>query len=299
VVVDDASTDGTSEVARAAGNLSLVRSESLPAGWTGKLWALSQGVTKALDFSPDYLLFTDADIRHGSENVAELVNIAEAQGRDLASYMVTLCCETLAEKVLIPAFVYFFLQLYPPTWIASPRFRTAGAAGGCVLIRPQALDRIGGLAAIRNEIIDDCALARAVKRSGGRIWMGLTPATRSIRSYGGFDEIGGMIARTAFSQLRHSGLLLGATVIGLFFIYLLPLTLLASGKGLPTMLGAAAWLLMSVSYAPMVRFYRRSPLWSIALPPIALFYLAATVRSAVQYWRGQGGEWKGRAQDRS
>lgn len=297
VVVDDASEDGTAEVARAAGNVTLISGEPLPPGWTGKLSALSQGVTKALEFSPDYLLFTDADIHHSAENVAELVNIAEAQHLDLASYMVTLHCRTLPEKALIPAFVYFFLQLYPPAWIASQRLQTAGAAGGCVLIRPGALDRIGGLAAIRNEIIDDCALARAVKRSGGRIWMGLTPATGSIRGYGGFSGISGMIARTAFSQLRHSTLLLMATLHGLFFIYLLPVALLFSGEKVPALLGATAWLLMSVSYVPTVRFYGRSLLWSMALPPIALFYLSATVRSALQYWRGQGGEWKGRAQD--
>jgi hopene-associated glycosyltransferase HpnB len=299
VVVDDASEDGTAEIARAAGEVTLVRSESFPAGWTGKLWALSQGVAKARDFSPDYLLFTDADIRHGSESVAELVNIAEAQNLDLASYMVTLRCETLAEKALIPAFVYFFLQLYPPAWIASRQFKTAGAAGGCILIRPEALDRIGGLAAIRGEIIDDCALAKAVKRTGGRIWMGLTPTTRSIRGYGGFAGIGAMIARTAFSQLHHSALLLAATLAGLFFTYLLPMGLLFSSRTVPTILGATAWLLMSASYAPMVRFYRRSPVWSVALPAIALFYLSATVHSALQYWRGAGGEWKGRAQDKS
>ena len=211
--------------------------------------------------------------------------------------MVKLACGTTAEKALIPAFVFFFLKLYPPKWIGSERHKTAGAAGGCVLIRPEALRAIGGIAAIRKEVIDDCALARAVKRGGGRIWMGLTSETRSIRSYGGLGEIGRMISRTAFNQLHHSTVLLAGAVIGLFFTYLLPPLLLLSGAPPAMILGAAAWLLMSAAYWPMVRFYKRSPLWSFALPLIALFYMGATLHSAVQYWRGQGGAWKGRAQD--
>ncbi len=195
IVVNDNSTDETVAVAKAAGErtgqaqrLTILAGEPLAPGWTGKLWALSQGVEQALTFNPDYLLFTDADIRHQRQTVLRLVEIAESQHCDLASFMVKLTCESFAEKALIPAFVFFFLQLYPPEWIASPKKRTAGAAGGCVLIRPQALARIGGLQAIRAAIIDDCTLARAVKRSGGRTWMGLTDETRSIRSYGSFER---------------------------------------------------------------------------------------------------------------
>lgn len=298
VVVDDSSSDDTAAIARACGpKITVLAGKPLAVGWTGKLWALAQGVAHAKTLVPDYLLFTDADIEHGPGSVAELAAIPEERKLDLASYMVQLACITTAEKALIPAFVFFFLKLYPPKWIASPRAKAAGAAGGCILIRPEALDRIGGLAAIRSEVIDDCALARAIKRAGGRIWLGLTRDARSIRSYGGFAEIGRMISRTAFNQLQHSALLLAGTVLALFVTYALPPILLLTGRPLPMALGASAWLLMSIAYLPMVRFYNRSALWSIVLPLVALFYLGATLHSAIQYWRGYGGAWKGRAQD--
>jgi len=310
IVVDDGSTDGTAEAARAAAvccgkasQLTIVAARPLGAarplapGWTGKLWALSQGIERAALRNPDYLLFTDADIHHGPASIRELVAIAESRRHDLVSYMVKLECLSAPEKALIPAFVYFFLQLYPPAWIRNETARTAAAAGGCILIRPEALRRIGGLAVIRSEVIDDCALARHVKRSGGRVWLGLATDTRSLRSYGSFAAIGRMISRTAFRQLRHSILLLAVTVVGLFATYLLPLVLIASGKRLPALLGAVAWLLMSASYLPMLRYYGRSISWSLTLPLVALFYMGATLHSAVQYARGRGGEWKGRAQD--
>lgn len=303
-IVDDASTDGTADVAaltaESAGlrdSLTIIPGKPLAPGWTGKLWALQQGVDAALNIAPDYLLLTDADVVHGRNSVPELVGIAEDEARDLASYMVKLACNTFAEKALIPAFVFFFLKLYPPSWIASKRLKTAAAAGGCILIRTEALQRIGGLESIRTEIIDDCALARQMKRAGGQLSMALTSSTISIRSYGTFPEIGRMISRTAFSQLRHSSLLLIATFFGLFVTYLLPLLLLLAGERSATILGFAAWLLMSVAYLPMVRFYRSSMVWSLSLPLIATFYLGATIHSAVQYWRGFGGEWKGRVQD--
>ena len=305
IVVDDGSTDGTAAVAQAAAQiigktaqLTVVEGQPLPRGWSGKLWALAQGIEHALRLSPDYLLFTDADIQHGSGSLAELLTVAEAGLYDLASYMVKLACVSTAEKALIPAFVYFFLKLYPPTWIASGTHMTAGAAGGCILIRTEALQRIGGISAIRGEVIDDCALARAVKRSGGRVWMRLTNSATSFRSYGNFAEIGRMISRTAFNQLHHSPLLLVGAVLGLFVTYLLPPLFLFTGRPLPMLFGFSAWLLMSVSYLSMVRFYGISKLWSICLPAIATFYSCATVHSALRYWRGRGGEWKGRVQDR-
>jgi hopene-associated glycosyltransferase HpnB len=304
ILVDDGSADGTALIARTASDqigksdyLTIIDGKPLGDGWTGKMWAVAQGVTAAETLNPDYLLLTDADIIHSPRNVQELIAIAERLECDLVSYMVKLATVSFAEKALIPAFVFFFFMLYPPSWIFSRQRKTAGAAGGCILIRPEALRRIGGISAIRNQVIDDCALAQAVKRKGGRVWLGLTPSTVSIRSYGSFAEIGRMIARTAFNQLQHSPLLLGSTLLGLFFTYLLPPILVLTRKPWLASLGGVAWLLMSASYLPMVRFYKRSPLWSTALPPIALFYMGATVYSASRYWRKRGGEWKGRIQD--
>jgi len=304
IVVDDGSTDGTAEAALlaaaasgAASRLTVVRGAALPASWTGKLWAMSQGVDAAAALNPEYLLLTDADIVHEPANLAALVANARTYHRDLVSYMVLLSVRTLAERCLIPAFVFFFLKLYPPRWIAAPGSSTAGAAGGCILIRPQALQRIGGLAALRGQIIDDCALASAVKRAGGRIWLGLTHSARSLRRYGSFAEIGTMIARTAFNQLRHSYLLLAGTLLGLAVAYLAPPLLLLSGDPVARGCGAAAWALMSACYLPTVRFYRLCPLWSLCLPGIAVFYAGATVHSALQYRLGRGGNWKGRVQD--
>jgi hopene-associated glycosyltransferase HpnB len=304
VVVDDASTDGTAEAAlaaaRAAGAMerfTLIRGAALPHGWTGKLWALSQGVTAAARLDADYLLFTDADIRHGPTSVASLVADAEANERDLVSHMVRLSTDRFAERLLIPAFVFFFLKLYPPAWVASPRHKLAAAAGGCLLIRPGALARIGGVEAIRSHIIDDCALARAVKDSGGRVALELTRDTRSLRVYRSSADIGAMISRTAFAQLGHSWLWLVAALAGMFFTYLLPVLLIFSGDMLLLCLGLVTLLLMSLAYLPMVRFYGLSAVWCLSLPAIAGFYSGAVIHSAVQYARGSGGRWKGRVQD--
>jgi hopene-associated glycosyltransferase HpnB len=213
--------------------------------------------------------------------------------------MVKLECETLAEKSLIPAFVFFFFMLYPPAWTLNPRYKTAGAAGGCILMRWSALTRIGGIAAIRGELIDDCALAKAVKRAGGKIWLGLTSKTRSIRSYGTFGEIARLISRTAFWQLKHSVLLLLGTIAGMFVTYMLPPLLLFTRRAMPAALGGFACILMMVAYAPALRFYGLSWLRAPLLPLVALFYTGATIHSAVEYWAGRGGEWKGRVQDRN
>src|ERR1019366_7570028 len=221
-LVDDHSADGTAEAAREAAlnssrphALTVIRGQSLPDGWTGKLWAMQQGVEQALRLHPQFLLLTDADIQHSPETIATLVAVADHGGYDLASFMVKLHCRSLPEKLLIPAFVFFFFMLYPPEWIRNPRRKMAGAAGGCILVRPQALERAGGVAAIRGEIIDDCALARIVKRSGGKVWLGVTPDTCSLRAYKSFGEIERMIARTAFNQLQHSTWLLVGAIAGL------------------------------------------------------------------------------------
>jgi hopene-associated glycosyltransferase HpnB len=303
IVVDDGSTDGTAEAAAAAARASgvlpvrVIRGEPLPRGWTGKLWAQAQGVAAARELQPDFLLFTDADIEHGPASVGSLVADAEVNGRDLVSRMVRLSTAGPAARLLIPAFVFFFFKLYPPAWVAAPRRRVAAAAGGCILIRPEALERLGGLATIRSQIIDDCALARAVKHRGGRISLALAGETRSLRRYASAAEIGAMISRTAFAQLGHSYLLLGLTLAGMFVTYLLPVTLLFVGNPLTTACAVGALLLMSACYWPMVRFYRLAPFWCLCLPLIATFYTAAVVHSALQYARGRGGSWKGRAQD--
>lgn len=296
VVADDESIDGTVAAARSAAGserLTVVEAASLPSGWTGKLWAIHQGVQEAQRHAPDYLLLTDADIVHSPANLATLVRHAVNGGYDLVSIMATLRCQTVAERALIPAFVFFFFMLYPPSWIRSPRHRTAGAAGGCILIRRETLELIGGIERIRRELIDDCALARAVKQAGGQVWLGLSSTVRSIREYDTFGAIGRMISRTAFTQLRHSWLLLAGTVAGLAVMYGVPPVAALAGSRL----GAAAWLLMAVVYLPVLRFYRRSPLWALLLPLAAVFYAGATVHSALAYRQGAGGLWKGRVQD--
>lgn len=304
-VVDDHSGDGTAEAAvRAAddcgkaASVTVLRGAELPAGWTGKLWAVAQGVEAARTFAADYLLLTDADVEHGPDTLATLVEKAEREELALTSLMVRLHCESAAERLLIPAFVYFFFMLYPPRWIADSRRRTAGTAGGCMLVRPDALEHAGGIAAIREEIIDDCALARAIKRNGGLVYLGLAERSASLRRYETFGEVGRMIARTAFNQLGHSVLMLAGTIVGLMVVFLLPIGLLLSQSPEAVVLGGVACALMLASYVPMVRFYGLTAWWTCTLPYAAVFYLGATVKSAVDYWSGRGGQWKGRAQDR-
>ena len=300
VVVDDQSSDETAAVvhdvaAEQGKRVTMIASAPLPAGWTGKMWALSQGVEHASAFAPDYFLFTDADIVHAPQSVSSMVALAQAGDRDLVSMMVMLRCESFPERTLIPAFVFFFFMLYPPAWVNSKKYKTAAAAGGDILVRPAALARMGGIAAIRHELIDDCALAREIKRNGS-IWLGLTKNARSIRPYESFAVIGRMISRSAFYQLQHSLWLLMGTIIGLAITYFAPPPLLFHGGWAP-LLAAVAWLLMTLSFLPMVRFYSLSPLWAPMLPLIAVFYAGATIHSALQYWMGRGGEWKDRVQD--
>jgi hopene-associated glycosyltransferase HpnB len=303
VVADDHSEDGTAELARRAGaecgaseRISIHMAAPLPAGWTGKLWALNEGVTQAARDAPEFYWFTDADVCHAPDTLGRLVARAESSKLDLASLMVMLQTRTLPERALIPPFLYFFLKLYPPSWIADADARAAGAAGGCILLRRSALERIGGLARIRGEVIDDCALARAVKKNGGRVWMGLTRRSVSLRAYCSFGEIREMIARTAFTQLRYSVLVLLGTLVSMFFTYIAPVVVLFARDSIARILGAAAWTLMSMSFLPTVRFYRLSPFWAPLLPLAGIFYSYATWLSAVRYWHGRGGQWKGRAQ---
>jgi hopene-associated glycosyltransferase HpnB len=302
VVVDDQSSDGTAEAARnaavAAGaldRLTICRGKPVPPGWTGKLWAVSQGIESARSVRPDYFLLTDADIVHDPGNLLALVSRCETGDYDLVSLMVRLHCRSLWEKLLIPAFVFFFFKLYPPRWVADPSRLTAGAAGGCMLIRAATLERIGGIDSIRGEIIDDCALARRVK-SVGKVWLGPARHTTSIREYRSWRPIWDMVVRSAFAQLDYSPLMLALTLLMLILTYLAPPLLLLSAEPVVMLCGALSWLGMSVAFLPTLRAYDAPRPIALALPLIALFYVTATFASAVLFWRGRGGYWKGRVQ---
>lgn len=303
IVVDDHSEDGTAEFALKAaeeagapGRIAVHSAADLPPGWTGKVWAMNEGVRAAANKAPDLFWFTDADIVHAPDTLQRLVYRAQDDSLDLASLMVLLQAKTFPERLLIPPFLYFFLMLYPPQWIADSKSSTAGAAGGCILLRRNALERIGGFEAIRGEVIDDCSLARAVKKSGGKIWMGLTRASVSLRGYGSFSEIRDLIARTAFTQLRYSFFLLIGTLIALFVTYVLPLISFFQGEDPAWFLAATAICLMAVSFGVTVRFYNLRFFWALTLPIAATFYAYATGVSALRYWLGRGGQWKGRSQ---
>lgn len=305
VVVDDHSSDGTADVARAAAaaigasdRLTVVAAPDLPPGWAGKMWAQNHGIRTARSLRPglDLLLLTDADIDHAPSELRRQVARLLAERLDMASLMVRLPTDGLWERAVIPAFVFFFRMLYPFAWVSDPARATAAAAGGHVLIRPRALDDIGGIAAIKDALIDDCTLAAAVKRAGGRIRLDLAQDTASSRRYAGPAGLWKMISRSAYTQLNHSPLLLSGTVAAMLLVFVAP-PLLVLGGGKAALFGLIAWAAMSFAYAPMVRVYRLPPAWALALPLVALFYLGATIDSAVQYWRGRGGAWKGRVQD--
>jgi hopene-associated glycosyltransferase HpnB len=302
ILVDDHSKDGTAAVAReaaaaleAADRLTVIAASPLPRGWTGKLWAQRHGIAAARPREPDYLLLTDADIAHAPDNLATLVARAEDGGYDLVSLMVKLHCRTGSERLLIPAFVFFFFKLYPPRHVADPARRIAAAAGGCMLIRRETLERIGGVDSIRGEIIDDCALARRVK-AVGKVWLGASDNTLSMREYGSWRPIWDMIARCAFAQIGYSAPALLGTVAAMAIVYLAPPVLLLVGPTPARVLGAASWAGMSAAFVPVLRLYRVPVALAPLLPAAALFYTAATVWSAIQHWRGRGGRWKGRFQ---
>lgn len=308
ILVDDESADGTAEAARAAapagnaGQLSVLRTAQRPPGWVGKMWAVATGIVAARADgaeAPEYLLLTDADIVHPVDGLRRLVAKAESGRLDLVSLMVRLHCRAGWERLLIPAFVFFFQKLFPFPRVNDPRRAAAAAAGGCMLIRAAALDAAGGIAPIRGAIIDDCAMAALLKRRGP-IWLGLSGEHRSVRPYSGLGAIWRMVARTAFTQLRHSWLLLAGTMLGMALLYLAPpaLGLWAVTEGwvaaAPAALGA--WLLMATSLVPTLRLYRR-PLWEGLLLPVAgLLYTAMTVDSALAHAAGRGAAWKGRVQ---
>ncbi len=312
ILVDDHSSDGTADLARQAAEASprgdrliVVCAAPLPPDWVGKLWAMSEGLRQADAAAPEASLvwFTDADIAHDPASLRRLVAKAEDERRDLVSLMVLLSCEGFWERLLIPPFVFFFQMLYPFAWVNDRRRRIAAAAGGCVLVRREALRSAGGLRPIRDAIIDDCALARQIKGggSGGRsLWLGLTESVRSIRGYQGLGGIWSMVARSAYAQLGYSPVLLGLTLLGMAAVYLAPplmlLTYPLHGDVLAAALGTAAWLLMSIAIWPTLRLYGQPVALAPLLPLAAAFYCAMTLDSALAHGRGRGGAWKGRTQ---
>lgn len=306
-VVDDRSDDATASevlaaIARAGAGapVALQRARPRPAGWSGKVWALAEGVeaARAAGARPVYWWFTDADVEHAGDTLARLVATARAERRDLVSLMVELHCGSAWERLLIPAFVFFFRLLYPFAWVNDPRSATAGAAGGCVLLGDESLVRIGGLACIRGELIDDCSLASAVQRAGGTLWLGLTSRSRSVRPYVGLAPIWSMVARTAYTQLRYSPLLLAGTVAGMLLLYLAPVAAVVLGlarrRPALALAGLAAWGTMSAAYAPTVRLYRLPPWRALTLPLAGALYTLMTIDSARRHAGGRGGTWKGR-----
>jgi hopene-associated glycosyltransferase HpnB len=283
ILVDDLSQDGTADAARAFNSekLTVMNGAPRPPGWTGKLWAMRQGVEHARSFAPEFLWLTDADIAHSPDNLSRLV--------------ARLSCRTAAEHFLIPAFVFFFDMLFPFGAVNDPARPIAAAAGGCMLARRTALEAAGGIDAIRHNIIDDCALARVMKAQGP-IWLGLTERAVSLRPYQRLSEIRHMVSRSAYAQLDYSPLKLAGTLLGLILVYIAPvMTALFSWEAVQ-LTGWLAWLIMALMFQPILRFYRLSPLWGIALPLIGAFYVGFTLDSAIQHWSGRGGMWKGRAQ---
>jgi hopene-associated glycosyltransferase HpnB len=302
VLVDDQSTDGTADAARraaaeasAAERLTVIAGATLPQGWTGKLWAMKQGIDHARTGAPTYLLLTDADIVYERDALSRLVAKAHGENLALTSWMVKLRCESFAERALIPAFIFFFEMLYPFDWVRRRDRPTAAAAGGCMLARRDALNAAGGIESIRSVLIDDCALAARMKEPGP-IWLGLTERARSTRAYPGFEDVRRMVARSAYAQLQYSPVLLAGTVLGMAVIYVAPVLLALFGHGFAQTAGWLAWAAMAIAYQPVLRFYGLSPFWGPLLPAIASIYMAFTLDSAYQNARGQGGLWKGRVQ---
>jgi hopene-associated glycosyltransferase HpnB len=305
-LVDDESDDLTGEVAAAAARslqagsrFELVRTKPRPEGWVGKMWALHTGVSHVTQTWPeaDLLWFSDADVVPAPRTLRRLVAKLEAERLVLASLMVKLHCQSAAERLLIPAFVYFFQKLYPFPRVNDPRSRTAAAAGGCVVVRGAALARAGGVEAIRGEVIDDCALGRRLK-GVGPIWLGLGVEEKSVRPYPGVRAVWDMVARSAYTQLGHSPLLLVGTLAGLLLLYAAPplLALLAPlhGSAAAAGLGLAAWIAMAATFVPTLTLYGRSPWLSFALPVAGLLYAGMTLDSARRHHRGEGARWKGR-----
>jgi hopene-associated glycosyltransferase HpnB len=298
VMVDDNSSDGTGALARELAvtdrRLSVLDAELLKTGWTGKMWAVSQGLRQTETLAADYVLFTDADIVHGPGHLASLVSRAERDQLSLVSEMVRLRCESLAERATLPAFVFFFQLLYPFRWVCDPGRTTAAAAGGTMLVAQEALRRVDGVNRISRALIDDVALAREIKRGGHRIWLGHGEQVVSERRYAGFSDVWKMIARTAYVQLGYSPWVLIGTCVGMLLVYVEPVLASLFATGALRWAGAVCWTGMAIAFQPTLWRYRRSPAWGLLLPVIGLFYLMATISSAVRFYQGRGGQWKNR-----
>jgi hopene-associated glycosyltransferase HpnB len=304
IVVDDGSSDGTAAIAtRAAADiganerLTVLRGQTLPSGWTGKVWAVKQGidVARGREQTPKYLLLTDADIVYEPSAIRRLVSRAENGPTVLTSVMAKLHCETFAERCFMPAFIFFFQMLYPFAWVNRREHPTAAAAGGCMLVRADALSASGGMDAIRNAIIDDCALAKRLKAQGP-IWLGLSIRVQSIRRYDTVGPIRRMVTRSAYAELGYSPLRLVAATVAMAITFLAAPLLAVFGSGAAAWLGLTAWGAMAIAFQPTLRLYGLNPFWGVAVPPIALAYMIWTIESALQYTRGRGGVWKGRVQ---
>ena len=302
ILVDDHSTDGTGAVAEgiacergAADRLTVLPAADLPAGWTGKVWAQHQGVAVASARGAEWIWLTDADIRHAPDVLERLLATARGRRRDMVSVMARLRCATVFEKLLIPAFTYFFAGLYGFGATGNDRRRAAGAAGGCVLVRRALLDRVGGMAAIRDAVIDDCSLARVCKDAGGRLWLGYDDGVDSTRGYPSLAAIWDMVARSAYTQLRRNPAILAGCVTGLVYVFFMPWLAMLLGSPMTRVLGFVAYAAMVRTYLPMVRWLGCGPAWALVLPVSAALYTAMTVSSAVRHHRGHGAAWKGRA----
>ena len=307
ILVDDGSADGTAEMARSAARqsrhpdaLHIVTASPLHPGWSGKLWALDQGLTHAQKTlpAPAFFWLSDADIVHAPDTLSRLCAQAARHDLDLVSLMVRLHCERFWERLLVPAFIFFFQLLYPFRAVNDPASPVAAAAGGCILISANALARIGGIAAVHDRLIDDVALASAVKQAGFKIWLGLGDTSHSLRKAAGLADLWHMVSRTAYTQLRYSPFLLIGTLAGLGLTYIAPPMLLLSapwhGSWPAALLGAAGWAAMTATYRPTLRYYGR-PWWQgLALPGVAALYAAMTVHSAINHGRGKISRWKGR-----
>jgi hopene-associated glycosyltransferase HpnB len=308
-LVDDQSDDGTATIAQETAQkigpdrLHIITAQPLPKDWTGKLWALHQGIIAATaNHHPEYFLLTDADIRHDRSNLSNLVSKAISSDRDLVSLMVRLRCDSFWERLLIPAFVFFFAKLYPFRQVNDPNSATAAAAGGCSLVKSAAIAEIGGIASLQNALIDDCTLAAKIKHRSSKphsIWLGLSQTTQSLRAYESLDSIWQMVARTAYTQLNYSPLLLLGTVIGMYLVYLAaPIGIITAliHRSTPLLIvNVITYALMTVTYLPTIRFYRIGMIYAFCLPAIGLMYSGMTIDSARQHWQGKGGKWKGRS----